>query len=243
MPTKRYYTIKSGNNNCDPPDSKLVFFRKPTEYRFTFKFSSNCLYFLNDSRYDLDLNKLAGISRNLSPVQCGSRFSWNCGGKTMEELSADPWIQLRAYVEENNKRVPTSNSPLERIGSVRPEIYYDGIIRFRSMNQSEIDKYKTLSVSSGDPITASSQKSIYDSGYRYVSEFRLWISSDRSLNPDYDKMILPDNISNYIKGQMIAVMPIKAPSSMGYYYYYPWFGGDYPMGCPHDMDIEIIHDY
>jgi hypothetical protein len=247
MSTTRHYTINATENYSDPRDSKIVYFRSPSEYSFTFMLRENCLYSLGDPRYNLDLNKLCGISRNLSLSQCGTRIGWNCEGKTMAELKDDPWFGLRAYVEENNKRVPTSNTPLERLASVRPEIYYDGKIKFRPMTQAEIDKYKLISAKDGKSSPSGADKSIYDSGYNYVSEINVSISSRKDSNGNYLNINYPDmtvgSVNQYIKGSTRTVMPIKKPSSMGYYHYYPYFGGDYPLGCPHDMDIIIIHDY
>ncbi len=249
MSVSKHYTIEPTDNYCSPRDSRVVYLKSASFYSFTFMLDDNCLYYLGDSRYDLDLNKLAGLSRNLSLSQCGTRIGWNCGGKTMEELRADPWFQLRAYVEENNRRVPTSNTTLDKIGSVRPKVYYDGTIVFRPMNQSEIDKYKLLSVRDGKSSPSGSDKSIYDSGYNCVSEINISISNKKDengvlLNPNYVEMTKTvGSIANYIKGTTRAVMPIKKPSSLGYYHYYPFFGGDYPLGCPHTMDIHIIHQY
>lgn len=228
MHTVSNYLLKRGSNAPSPNTQKVVLFKKATGFKFYFKFKKDCLYHFGDDRYDGDLNKLGGVSTNLSLSQNGARIGWNCGKKTMAELLADPWITLRGYVEKNNERVPTSNTTNDKLCRVRPEFWYMGSGNIRPMTTSELAYYSTI------PKAGS---------YTHVVDINVDFATSLNIEEGLiGAQSTPIN-SDFVKGNQMITMPCPTPSSSGYYHFFPWFGGDAPGGSPHNMNIEMIHVY
>lgn len=93
---QKKYTIKKGNHYSSPPHIRFHF--GITKLKFKFKFSSDCIYPINDTD-DYDINKVYGFSQTLHH-QNSIRLGWT------SSISQTGRIDLYKYIYNNGKRIP-----------------------------------------------------------------------------------------------------------------------------------------